>query len=182
MNEKIPGTNMTYGNGNDAFSVFRPMIEVTGGLSLSQICSITGLQPSTIQNWVKRDYIPRPENKKYFERHLARILLISALRECMNIEDIDVLMTTINGDTQDESDDIISDSKLYDYFCNSIKNLSSMTLDDKQIEDSIIQTLENEDDDIKAKLVCALKVMIYAYISGICQKEVNENLKLLQNL
>ena len=68
LNETIPGTNISYSEADDAFSVFRPMIEITGGLSLGQVCTITGLQPSTIQNWVKRSFIPHPENKKYYRR------------------------------------------------------------------------------------------------------------------
>ena len=103
----IPGTNIEYGNSKDAFSVLRPMIEITGGLSLSQICRITNLQTSTIQNWVKRGFVQRPDHKKYYERHLSRILLIAVLRDCMNIEDIGELMQLINGDTDDESDDIV---------------------------------------------------------------------------
>ena len=112
----IPGTNIAYGDNKDAFSVLRPMIQITGGLSLGQICRITNLQSSTIQNWVKRGFVPRPEHKKYYERHLSRILLISALRDCMNIEDIGELMVLINGDTDDAGDDIISETALYDVF------------------------------------------------------------------
>ena len=54
--------------------------------------------------------------KKYRERHIARILLIAALRDCMQIDRIGALMTYINGDADDEQDDIISDVALYDIF------------------------------------------------------------------
>ena len=117
LSKTIPGTNIEYRNNKEASQIIEEMIEITGGLSLSQICKITNLQTSTIQNWVKRKYVPRPDHKKYYERHISRILLISALRECMNIEDIGELMSMINGDTDDETDDIISETRLYDYFC-----------------------------------------------------------------
>ena len=153
------------------------MIEITGGLSLGQICRITGLQSSTIQNWVKRGYVPHPDQKKYYERHLSRILLISALRECMNIEEIGELMMLINGDTDDESDDIISETKLYDYFCKAVKNLNELTLEGENIENSIAEILKNEDEANMDKLTLALKVMVYAYISGLCLKKIEVNLK-----
>ncbi len=173
----IPGTNIEYGQSDDAFSVLRPMIEITGGLSLGQICRITGLQSSTIQNWVKRGYVPHPDQKKYYERHLSRILLISAVRECMNIEEIGELMMLINGDTDDESDDIISETKLYDYFCKAVKNLNELSLEGENIENSIAEILKNEDEANKDKLTLALKVMVYAYISGLCLKKIEVNLK-----
>lgn len=179
MNFEIPGTNMKYSSNDEAFSMFRPMIQITGGLSLSQVCAITGLQASTIQNWVKRGYAPRPIKKKYQERHLARILLISSLRDCMNIEEIGELMKLINGDTEDESDDIISESKLYDYFSRCINNLDT-NLQDDQIEKTVTEVLTNEEQTVKQKLVYALKVMVYAYILGKCLKQINNNLELLK--
>ena len=32
-----------------------------GGLTLSQVASVTGLEPYTIQNWVKRGFLPPPK-------------------------------------------------------------------------------------------------------------------------
>ena len=176
----IPGTNIEYGNNEDAFSVLRPVIEISGGLSLGQICRITDLQTSTIQNWVKRGYVPRPDHKKYYERHLSRILLISSLRECMNIEDIGELMRLINGDTDDESDDIVSETALYDYFCKAVRGLDELSLDHQKIEDTIDAILRNEEENVKERLKRALKVMVYAYISGRCLKQIEENLKELR--
>jgi len=180
MKKLIPGTNMQYANNDNAFETFSPLFEITGGLSLGQICSITGLQASTIQNWVKRGYVARPVNKKYLERHLSRILLISSLRDCINIEEIGELMTLINGDTEDESDDIVSESKLYDYFCRSVWALKSLTIDDKKIEGIILEELKNESNIYKKRLLTALKVMVYAYLSGECNKNIDKNLKELK--
>ena len=180
LTNTIPGTNITYTDTHDAFSVFRPMLEITGGLSLGQICKITDLQPSTIQNWVKRGYVQRPEKKKYYERHLSRILLISSLRDCMNIEEIGELMVLINGDTEDESDDIVSESKLYDYFCKAIKEMDNRMLNDETINSVINNVLVNEDNPNKGKIVYALKVMVYGFISGNCIKQIKANLEELK--
>ena len=81
MQQFVPGTNLKYEGGRGMFSLLRPMIQAADGLTLGQVCSITGLAPATIQNWVKRGFVSRPIQKKYRERQLARILLISSLRD-----------------------------------------------------------------------------------------------------
>ena len=68
LSETIPGTNIRYSGDIDAFEMIRPMIELTGGLTLSQMVKITGISSYSIQNWATRGYIPRAENKKYYER------------------------------------------------------------------------------------------------------------------
>ncbi|MCR5068138.1 MAG: DUF1836 domain-containing protein [Erysipelotrichaceae bacterium] len=179
LSKLIPGTSIECAEENDAASVFRPLLSITGGLSLSQICVIADLLPSTIQNWVKRGFVPHPENKKYTERHLYRILLISALRDGMNIEDIGELMVLINGDTDDTSDDIISEEKLYELFCQAVRSLHRQSFNEKDINE-VLQEVLNDQPDETGRLSLALKVMIYGYISGICQKNVNDNLSLLK--
>ncbi len=180
LSKLIPGTSIQYAEQNDAISVFRPLLSITGGLSLSQICTIADLQPSTIQNWVKRGFVPHPENKKYTERHLFRILLISALRDGMNIEEIGELMVLINGDTDDESDDIVSEERLYDYFCQAVKSLHRKSFSEADIDEAIGEILRDQSDNT-GRLSRALKIMIYGYITGICQKKVYENLALLKS-
>ena len=98
MQAFIPGTTLPYDGDKGMFSKIRPLIRATDGLTLSQVCSITGLEGSTIQNWVKRGFVSRPEQKKYRERQLARILLISSLRDCMPLDRIGTLMALVNGD------------------------------------------------------------------------------------
>jgi len=142
---------------SDLFKQLNNTSKVTNGLSLSQICNITGLKPHDIQNWVKRGYIPHPVNKKYETKHLARILLIDLLRESMYIEDINTLMVYINGDVDDESDDTISEEELYLLMSNIIQELDK---DYSKLEQVVDKTVKNK------KLNKALKAMAYAYISS----------------
>ena len=74
--------------GKELFAAVSSLCNVAGGLSLSQIVGITGLEASTIQNWVKRGWISRPVGKKYTQRQIARILLINVLRDCLPLEKI----------------------------------------------------------------------------------------------
>lgn len=121
----IPGTNLPDTRGNrSAFSMIEPLLAATGGLSLSQVSAVTGLEGSTIQNWVKRGWVSKPVHKKYNEIQLARILIISALRDCMQIEQIARLMSYINGEVEDRADDIIRESQMYDYLCEVVRRMA----------------------------------------------------------
>ena len=64
----------------------------------------------------------------------------------MNIEDIGELMHLINGDTDDESDDIISETALYDNFCKAVKGLEEFSLDHETIDETINAILEKEEE------------------------------------
>ena len=119
-NEKLlPGTAMTYADkGEKGFSKIEMLIEATGGLSLSQVCAVTGLEGSTIQNWVKRGWVASPKGKKYDDVHIARILIINALKECIKLEHIDMLMRYVNEVAHGEN--IIKESELYSFLCSAL--------------------------------------------------------------
>ena len=172
----VPGTVLSYTGNDGMFSMFRPMIEVANGLTLSQVCSITGLEASTVQNWVKRGFVSHPKQKKYFSRQLARILLISALRDCMKIEQIGELMSMVNGDPDDESDDIISEEQLYDYLCEAIGKLDFSGYHSEETEkiiDSITAGYVGPDDGAGERLKTALMTMVHAYLSGRHKQEAD---------
>lgn len=88
----------------------------SGGLMLSQVTALTGLELYTVQNWVKRGFIAPPVSKKYSRRQLCRLVIINMLKDSMAIGDITFMMSYINGVLDDESDDTISDDTLYLYF------------------------------------------------------------------
>lgn len=146
---------------------YLPLIRATDGLTLSQVCTLSGLEPSTIQNWIKRGYVPHPVGKKYRERHLARILLIAELRESMQIDRVGGLLSYINGDADDESDDIIAEEALYDLFCDIAQELCEKPASPDQIGQRVAVFLNGS---VKttdsAKLVTALTVMAYTYMAN----------------
>ncbi len=61
---------------------------ITDGIMLSQIKEISGVDGTTLQNWVKRGWIGSTVNKKYSKNQLARILIINMLRDSMHLEEI----------------------------------------------------------------------------------------------
>ena len=165
----VPGTNIEFDESESVFEKFSPFINATDGLSLGQICSITGLEPFVVQNWVKRGYVAHPVNKKYGRRHLARILLISCLRDALQLERIGAILAYVNGDTDDESDDIITEDRLFDAFCLSLKLYAEDPQYGKGPQEFIDVTLHRlgyTDPDALAKLNAALTVMVYGYVSG----------------
>lgn len=176
MAEKlIPGTNMPYADiKGGMFSLFRPMIEAADGLSLSQVCSITSLEYSTVQNWVKRGYVDHPVKKKYFERQFARILIISSLRDSMQIDRIAELLSMVNGSVFDESDDIIPEGKLYDYLCEVIRRLDNVGVSEDEtlrVINEVTADYVGPTADAHHRLVTALTVMVYAHVSGRLRRE-----------
>ena len=60
----IPGTVISARRENAAQleQQFSSMF-LAGGIVLSQVCSITGLEAYAVQNWVKRGFLTPPERK-----------------------------------------------------------------------------------------------------------------------
>lgn len=193
MAEKfIPGTVVPEGETMRAgmFAMLRPMIAATNGLTLAQVCAITGLESSTIQNWVKRDFVAHPENKKYYERHLARILIISMLRDSLKIDDVGELMRMINGDATDESDDLIPEPELYDCLCEVIAACEDIAVSTPgQSEDELralitaaIGHYHTRGDEAKERLTVAMLVMVSAYRSSVLKRSAEEYMNRLRGM
>ena len=113
----IPGTILTADREQPASAETQlRALFLAGGMALGQISHITGLEPYTVQNWVKRGFLTSPVNKRYTLRQLCRILNINMLKSALSLEQICGLLQYINGHLDDESDDLIDDSQLYFLF------------------------------------------------------------------
>ena len=95
------------------------------------------INPTHIQNWVRRKYIPNPQKKKYNREQVANVLLINDLRDILSLEEVSHLLGYVNESLLDTSDDRINPTKLYRYY-SEIFDRSQM---DWQIS---LQGLENE--------------------------------------
>ena len=117
MQWTIPGTvlRIERDNADGVEEMFSSMF-LAGGMVLSQVASITGLEPYTVQNWVKRGFLSPPKNKRYTLQQLCRILHINMLKDVMPLERICSLLRYINGKLDQEDDDIIDDAALYFLF------------------------------------------------------------------
>ena len=165
----LPGTSTTHiTQGEKGFAKIEVLLDATGGLSLSQVCAVTGLEGSTIQNWVKRGWVAHPKGKKYEEIQIARILIINALKECIKLEHIALLMAYLNSNTKEDSDRIIKESELYDYLCEALQSLGHA--DDlsrggvESVVDRVITNYKGPSASSRHRIRKALTVMIYACV------------------
>lgn len=172
MIENMPGTALKFNEevANNCYSVIAPLFAVTKGLTLSQVCDLTGLESSTIQNWVKRGWVKSPENKKYGEAQIIRIILINTMRSSMELQQITYLLEYINGKVEDTSDDILEDFELYNVLCRIVyKSEKISPTDNTALDDLISGSLSGihlKDEKSKEKLILALRAMALAIISG----------------
>lgn len=157
------------------FAQLIPLIRAADGLTLGQVCAMTALEPSTIQNWIKRGFVPHPEHKRYGERHVARILLIDALRECLLIERVGELMRYINGDADDTDDDVITEEALYDLFNAVAASVSDPHTPPELVGEKVAGIVYDAVADTAARerIVPAMTVMVNAYIAGRYKREAD---------
>ena len=148
----------------------------TGGITLSQVSVITGLEPYLIQNWVKRGFLSAPVKRTYSKNQLARIILINMLKCVFPMERICRMLSYVNGKLDDTADDIIPDSKLYLMFIRLAARAKEM---DKNPEAELDRELENYKEPYPgaAKRVRkVLKIMLTGYLSYRMKQEAEEKL------
>ena len=117
MQMQIPGTALS-GTREDLMGIGEKLdaLFLAGDMTRGQVVTITGLEPYMVQNWVKRGFLAPPVNKRYSKRQLCRMLNINALRAALPMDGICGLLTYVNGQLDDESDDLIDDTDLYIMF------------------------------------------------------------------
>lgn len=177
MNWIIPGTTLT-GQRSDADrtdGLFQSMF-LAGGMVLSQVSSITGLEPYTIQNWVKRGFLAPPVNKRYNMEQLCRIIIINMLKGALPMERICSLLSYINGDLADESDDIIDDTALYFMFVKLAARARHIGGDqawDQALEEATANYTEPYPG-ARERVIKVLRVMLTAWICSRFKDQVDE--------
>lgn len=179
MNWTIPGTTLTAARA-DADKVeaqFQSMF-LAGGIVLSQVTSITGLDPYMIQNWVKRGFLVKPQNKRYSLRQLCRIININMLKGILPMERICGLLSYINGALDDESDDIIDDSQLYFIFVRlaaQARDLDSPA-DWAQAIEQVMSGYEEPIPGAKERIEKVLQIMLTAWVATRMRQEAEKML------
>ncbi|MBR3004904.1 MAG: DUF1836 domain-containing protein [Lachnospiraceae bacterium] len=53
-----------------------------------ELDSELSLTPSTINNYVRKKILPMPDRKRYYRRHLALLLIILTMKQCISISSI----------------------------------------------------------------------------------------------
>ena len=169
----IPGTVVDRSKMNGAAG--EPFLDkvfyITEGIMLTQIREITGIDGTTLQNWLKRGWVASPKGKYYTKEHLARILLIAMMRDTMQLARIAQVLSYINGRVGDTADDIIPESVLYDYVCRAVDVLAdgdSAGLNDLDaVVEKVVESYEDRVSGAKKRLSRGISSIVTAYYSTL---------------
>ncbi len=144
-------------------------IFATGGITLSQVSIMTGLEPYLIQNWVKRGFLTSPVGRVYSREQFARVLIINMLRQALQIDKICNLIHIISGVPGDKSDDLVGDEELYHRYVDMLADKSVDICDEESVSLAALRATENFVEPLpgaRKKLCKILEVMLYAHHSS----------------
>lgn len=169
MQWTIPGTTLVGDreNADRIEGLFQSMF-LAGGLTLRQVSSVTGLEPYTIQNWVKRGFLPSPKNKRYDMEQLCRLVNINILKGTMPLEQIIRLMAYLNGDLADEQDDLVDDTMLFFLFVRLAARARYIG-GTKAWDDALLEITADYREPLpgaREKLIKVLKIMLTVYCAN----------------
>ncbi len=184
MTTRFPGTTietsaMEKGSSKQLFEG----IFAAGGITLSQVSVMTGLEPYLIQNWVKRGFVSSPQKRMYTRGQFARIVIINMLRESLQIEKICNLIRIIGGETDRTDDDLIGDDELYHRYVDLLADPSLSIGDPASVRNAAKQAAEDfreQTAGAQKKLVCILEVMVYAHAAANLRLNAEERLSALE--
>lgn len=183
--ELIPGTKLKRSemDGLTGMAFLKTVFFVSDGVMLTQIRDISGIDSSTLQNWTKRGWVANSHLKRYDIDQVAHILIINMLRSCMRLDRIAYLIQYVNGKLDDTSDDIVSDSVLYDYICRA---LDRMMNDEGGTPSDVVRVIEEVTagyvepfPGAEERLNRALEVIVVTYYATVIKRHADD---LLDNI
>ncbi len=173
----IPGTTLTglRENADRVDGLFQSMF-LAGGLTLSQVSSITGLEPYTVQNWVKRGFLPPPQGKRYDMEQVCRLININILKGNMPLEQIIHLMSYLNGDLTSEADDLVDDTMLFFLFAKLAARARYIG-GSKAWDDALVEITADYQEPVpgaREKLIKVLKIMLTVWCANMLKQQAED--------
>ena len=177
MNWTIPGTVLVQPRAEATHirEQFSSMF-LGGGLLLSQVSGITGLEAYTVQNWVKRGFLSPPEKKRYSLQQLCRIITVNMLKSVLPMERVCGLLGYINGQLDDASDDMIDDAELYFLFVRlaaRARYIGGTRNWDEALEE-ITASYSEPVPGARQKLIRVLKIMLTIWVANTLRQKADE--------
>lgn len=172
----IPGTILKRKDMGDVTGLefLDKIFYITDGIMLTQIRDISGIDGTTLQNWTKRGWVANSKLKRYNKDQLAHILLINMMRSCMQLDRIAFLIRYINGSVNDQADDIIRDSELYDYVCRLLDKLveggSCNPEGLRHLITEITASYEEKISGARRRLERTLEIIVFAYYASLLKQ------------
>ena len=182
MEWTIPGTTLRIRReeADHAEDIFHSMF-LAGGMVLGQVAQVTGLEPYTVQNWVKRGFLSPPKGRRYSLSQLCRIIQINMLKSTLSLETVCELLEYINGRLDEETDDIIDDAQLYFLFIRlaaRAKQLDEPGAWEKALNEALAEYKEPVPG-ARERIEKALRIMLTAWIASRLRQSAEQ---MLQNL
>ncbi len=176
----LPGTTLS-GDPQEAAHVEQQFTSMflAGGMVLSQVSTLTGLESYMVQNWVKRGFLPSPRQKRYDLNQLCRIININMLRRVLPMEKIMSLLSYINGSLDDHSDDMIDDSKLYFMFVELAARLQQEQGGIDRAVDDVMSSFTSPILGARERVEKVLRIMLTAWAAAQLYEKTE---RLLQEL
>ena len=171
----IPGTilNRDKMDGATGLEFLDKVFFITDKIMLAQIREITGIDGTTLQNWLKRGWVGTPNKKSYTKEHLARILIINMMRDTMQLSRIIFILQYVNG--KSEEDKIVKESVLYGYICKVLDRLSENgEISGAGIDGIISDVLSDYEEPVSGagrRLSVGIKVITITYYSALIKAE-----------
>jgi len=148
-----------------------------GGLVMSQLSNLLGLEPYIIQNWVKRGFVSPPVKKMYTKRQFCRLCIINMLKDTLRLDRIADLISYVNGKLDDESDDTVGDDSLYDYYVDLCFLLKKCKMDTEEALDKVVENYDEPCEGGRERLKKVLLVMHHARVSAVAKKRAESILE-----
>ncbi len=144
-------------------------IFAAGGITLSQVCIMTGLEPYLVQNWIKRGFLTSPVGRVYSREQFARVVIINMLKQALQIDRICGLIRIISGLPEDRSDDLVCDDELYHLYVDMLADPDINIADEQSVRQAAMRVTEHFAEPVpgaRKKLCKILEVMLYAHRSS----------------
>lgn len=171
MSNKFPGTTvevvrLTKGSSRSLFQG----IFAAGGITLSQVSVMTGLEPYQIQNWVKRGFLTSPVKRMYAKEQFARVIIINMLKESLQLERICDLIRVIIDVPVGTGEGRVSDDELYHRYVDMLAEGSIDIGRVASVHAAALRAvgIENEKHPtaVQAHLVSFFEAMVYAHAAS----------------
>lgn len=158
-------------------------IFAAGGVTLSQVSIMSGLEPYIIQNWIKRGFVSSPVKRLYSKGQFARIIIINMLRESLQLESICSLIDIIGGLTDNDADDLISDEELYHRYIDMLADKYISVNDERSVilaAERATEDFEERFPNSKRQLIKILHVMLYAHTASGLRRSAEDILSAMK--
>ncbi|MBQ8911262.1 MAG: DUF1836 domain-containing protein [Clostridia bacterium] len=173
---KLPGTNVPMEEQADGKQILDGLF-AAGGIVLSQITALVDIEGYTVQNWIKRRFVSSPAAKKYSKNQFCRLVIINLLKDSLSIPEITGLLEYINGRLDDESDDIIDDALLYEYFVRTLRLSPRRTAESfEEAARAAVKEHPFKEGEDAERVVAVLVIMCIAFSSSELQKTAKKRI------